>query len=205
VCYISLTQTNLPLLYSLVITHHLDTHNESLIDFKTHKTLRTRAEGNRDFIELNPEYQKRHLALSLEHMGDTDNFHHHIRKLNEVISVACLVKSTDAVAACKYFHGFEVGYVSHYCLSGAGINTHETGALVPGSNLVLTHVLTDRESRDRVSMEEQFCDTYDDLVFQGTYHLYKVQCCGSEGCTIHASTSDASDSAERRERSLQGP
>ena len=112
VCYISLIQTNLPLLYSLVITRHLDTPNESLIDSKTHKTLRTRAEGNRDFIELNPEYQKRHLALSLEHMGDKDDFHHHIRKLNEVTPIALLGESIDAVAACRYFHGYEVGFNS---------------------------------------------------------------------------------------------
>ena len=196
VCYISLTQTNYPLLYSLVITRHLDTHNESLIDSKTHKTLRTRAEGNRDFIELNPEYQKRHLALSLEHMGDKDNFLHHIRKLNEVTPIALLGESIDAVAACSYFQGYEVGSPSLYCVERAGTNTYETGALVPGSNLVLTHVLTDRESCDRVSTEEQLCDTHDIIAIQGTDHLYKVQCCGTGRCTIYASTSVGIDSAE---------
>ena len=72
-----------------------------------------------------------------------------------------------------------------------------TGALVPGSNLILTHVLTDRESCDRVSTEEQLCDTYDNIVIQGTDRLYKVQCCGTGVCAIHASTSAASDSVER--------
>jgi hypothetical protein len=131
-------------------------------------------------------------------MGDKENFLHHIRKLNEVTPIALLGESIDAVAACNYFHGYEVGYDSLYCVELVGINTYETGALVPGSNLVLTHLLTDRESCDRVSTEEEFCDTYDHIAIQGTDHLYKVQCCGSEGCTIYASTSAASDSAERR-------
>ena len=79
----------------------------------------------------------------------------------------------------------------------AGINTHETGALVPGSSRILTHALTYRESCDHVSTGEQLCDTYDHITIQGTDHLYKVQCCGTGVCAIHASISAASDSAER--------
>ena len=78
------------------------------------------------------------------------------------------------------------------------MGTHETGALVSRATIVFNHVLTNGESCDRLSAEEQFCDTYDYVAVQGDHQLYKVQCCGKKGCTIHASTSGMSDFGGRR-------
>ena len=197
--HISLILTNLLLLYSLVLTRHLDTQNERLVDSKTHKTLRTRAEGNRVFVEMNSEYLKRHLALSTEHTDDKDNFQDHIRKLNKDVPMASFGEAVDAAIACKYFLGFEVGSASAYCVRWANnMGTYETGALVSRANIVFNHVLPNGESCDRLSAEEQVCDTYDHVAVQGTRQLYKVQCCGKRGCTLHVSTNGMSDCEHRR-------
>jgi len=188
---ISLTLLLLLLLlpYSLILTRQLDTQNGSLVDNKTHKTVRTRAEGNRVFVEFSPEYQKRHLALHTTHRDDKETLKHQIRKLNEDVPIASFA-DLDAVGACKYFQGYELGSVSMFCAACAGFDTYITGALVPGTTTTFKHVLTDRETCERKSTDKQLCDTYENISDQDTGWFYKVQCCGSRDCTIHFSLTD---------------
>jgi len=155
---------------------------------------------------MNYEHLKRHLALSTEHTDDKDNFQDHIRKLNEDVPMASFGDAVDAVVACKYFLGFEVGSASAYCVRWANNNmgTREIGELVSGANIVFNHVLTNGESCACLSAEEDLCDTYDHVAVQGTQQLYKVQCCGKRGCTLHVSTNGMSDGHRRLGKDLDG-
>jgi len=147
--------------------------------------------GNRVFVEVSPEYQQRHLALQIEHKGDNGNFVDSIRKLNEDEPIAIL-EGMDAVAACRYFLGYELGSVSMYCLTCGGTvgSDYTTGSLIPGQEAVYHHVLTDGEQCDRISSDEELCDTYSNLVASDNDKRFEVKCCGSSGCTLHASTVD---------------
>lgn len=180
---------NFCLIYAvLILNRQLDTQNESLVDNKTHKTVRTRAEGNRVFVEISSEYQKRHLALHTT-QDDKETLKHQLRKLNENYPIASFA-DMDAVGACKYFQGYELGSVSMFCVACAGLDTYVTGALRPGTRTTVKHVLTNRETCERKSTDEQLCDTYDNISPQDSNVSYKVQCCGSRVCSIHLISPD---------------
>jgi len=146
--------------------------------------------GNRVFVEFSSKYMQRHLALQFEHQGDNGKFVDSIRKLNEDEPIAIL-EGVEAMAACKYFRGYELGSVSMYCTACDGSlglgSDYTTGSLIPGQDLAYHHVLTDREQCNRLSADEDLCDTYENLPASGTDQHFKVKCCGSSDCTLHPS------------------